>query len=284
VTNSLCREPLDRLARFAFDWAPATCGSDSPCRDYHQSWSVIRHLQRGGALPAGAQEFAAAARQRLDAGGRPRVLISGAADTGILAMLTVGLGDDLRRCELFMIDRCRTPVLQNMLFAEAAGLSLTATATDVLACAYGNMDLIYGHNFLLFFDPEARAALFRKWASQLAPGGEICLMQSISKDGRGWQGTPPADISLKAAELSAAARAGGYSASESDALGVVVERLWSAMPVTHPLTESELQHLCAGAGLAVTSMVSLDEEFSSPLQVTAAAPNNRRIIMIGRGN
>ncbi|HWS75504.1 MAG TPA: hypothetical protein VN324_10230 [Quisquiliibacterium sp.] len=79
-------EPLDRLARFSWDWAPALCQPGHGCQDYHRSWSLVRLLELGGAMPAGVAFF----QRELGAlakAGRRRVLVSGGADTGLMAVV-----------------------------------------------------------------------------------------------------------------------------------------------------------------------------------------------------
>src|SRR5690606_6725054 len=121
VDISTHNEPMQALAQFSYDWAPLLCGRDSACENYHRAWSMVRVLETGGALRAGGACFQRELERIYKNGGR-RILICGAADTGLLAIVVrVMRGVGCEKC-IVLVDRCQTALEQNRLYARYLNL------------------------------------------------------------------------------------------------------------------------------------------------------------------
>lgn len=110
----------------------------------------------------------------------PRVLISGAADCGILAHVVAAYGSAAAPVDVTLVDRCRTPLLANEWFASSSGVPLATHQSDILtfqpAAAF---DVICAHSFLGGFDADGRRAVARRWHEWLRPGGVVVAVSPV---------------------------------------------------------------------------------------------------------
>jgi len=250
-------EPLDRLARFAFERAPSLCRPEHGCTDYHRVWSAIRLFDLGGATPAGWPFF----RRELQAlpADRPlRVLLSGAADTGLASIVAAALPPE--RALIVLTDRCETPIAQNQRFAQALGRPLECHVGDVRALACDPVDAVLAHSFLVFFEPQARQQVVDAWARALRPGGRLLMSNRLVAGGAAVR--PPPDTDAAIARLPALrerAAAAGWNATECDLLAEAAARFWTRSLLA-PLTETALRGLLSGAGLELLALEYDDSE------------------------
>ncbi|MBC7604047.1 MAG: hypothetical protein H7255_15480, partial [Ramlibacter sp.] len=140
-------EPLDRLARFSWDWAPSLCNPAHGCLDYHRSWSLVRLLELGGALPAGL-EFFTRELAEIARGPSRRVLVSGGADTGLAAMTIAAFRAEGCDPDLVFVDRCATTARQNALLAAHLGLAMEVQVRDAAEVCCDPVDAVVAHSFL----------------------------------------------------------------------------------------------------------------------------------------
>jgi hypothetical protein len=173
-------EDLLRLARFAFDQADKLCSSEHGCAPYHKTWSFLRLFERGSALPVGEAFY----RQELEsvvARGGKRVLLSGAADTGLMALVLkvfaqLGVAPDIT-----LVDLCSTVIEQNRLFVETLNLNADFFVGDIHDFSAEPFDVIFAHSFLLFFpDKESICALARTWRRLLKDEGIVLSSDYMS--------------------------------------------------------------------------------------------------------
>ena len=173
-------EPLQKLARFSYDWASTLCGPNSPCSQYHKIWSTVRQFESKGALPAASQLF----REELEhsfINGHQSVLISGAADTALLAIVNDASRSMHSKPSITLLDRCMTPVEQNKLYARYLDIKGQFICDDAKGHYPSTYDIIMAHNFLLFFNPDDIHALMKAWSLALNSSGRIVMCQSIQK-------------------------------------------------------------------------------------------------------
>jgi hypothetical protein len=164
-------EPLKELSLFAFYWAKHFCAPE--CRLYHQNWSITRLIQNGHQLPRHA-DFFIDQISKYHAVGHKKILISGAADTGLLAMVHEALlqkNIPIQDIKITLIDRCATVIEQNKLFAKTLGLNVQFICGDILASSLEPHDIIIAHHFINFFDPASKPKLFKKWFDTLTNHG-----------------------------------------------------------------------------------------------------------------
>jgi len=176
------KEPLKELSLFAYYWAPHFC--DSSCRLYHQNWSITRFLQTGEQLPSHADFFIEKIREHCQKKGIHRILISGSADSGLLATVCQALANpiiDLSKIEITIIDRCSTVIEQNRLFAKTLKLKIKFICGDLLTTPIKQYDLILAHHFINFFSHEQKPKLFKTWFQALAEKGTLLIYNKTSE-------------------------------------------------------------------------------------------------------
>ncbi|WP_132544041.1 class I SAM-dependent methyltransferase [Rhodovulum euryhalinum] len=275
-------EPLPRLARLAWDRAPALCASRDGCADYHRSWSMLRLVRAGGKPPAGWRFFHAEIARAAARGAR-RVLISGGADAGLLAIVASGFRNAGVVPRITFVDRCATPVMQNRLLGAELGLDLRAETADLREFRADGMDLVIAHSFLVFFETAERARVVANWAESLAPGGALLMSSALADEGPGalWRPASADDIPARKARLQAQARGAGLTPAEAAELADVAGRVWATRPSdrTGGLTEAELRGHFRAAGLAVERIACKPRADAPAL---GAARQRRRAEIVAR--
>lgn len=173
-------EPLKELSLFAYYWAPHFCHSS--CRLYHQNWSITRFIQSGQTLPPHADFFiekiAHYHRQ-----GHKKLLISGAADTGLLAVVQQAMMEHQippQDFNITLIDRCSTVIEQNKLYAKILGLSVEFICDDILSTPLTDFDIVLAHHFINFFSGDNKQELFDRWAKCLSKKGVLLIYNKTS--------------------------------------------------------------------------------------------------------
>ena len=275
MTTACDFEPLERLARFSWERAPALCRPEHGCANYHQTWSFVRLLQLDGGLPAGAGFF----RRELGAlarAGRKRVLVCGGADTGVTALVV----DSYRRAgvqpHITFVDRCETPCEQNRMLLRELGLEGDVRCIDALQLAGGPFDAVVWHSFLHFFDGAQRAPLLRAWANVLEPDGVMLVSTPLAPNDAEWQriADSVAIEERRHALVDAAVRA-GWQPADAQELGIRASGTWSVSARRPPaLTRQALVDSLAQAGFRLRS-IELHDPAASPSNL-GTRPGKRR--------
>lgn len=279
--QNMTEEPLAELAGFAFDWAHCLCDPQAGCLAYHRAWSMVRHVDTGGALPAGEAFFGRALRG-LARDGHIRVLLSGAADTGLAAMVLKTLRPHDIEPEIVLVDRCLTTLEQNRLFARHAGFRLQTVQMDAAALDVPPVDAILVHSFLGFFAREERQAVVDMWARNLAPHGQVLISSRLSEgEGTLRPAWDPDALARRKTVISAKALELGYSPAYSAAIADAGEALWKLNKSSPQLGEGELLILIEKAGLAVVEMEKdTSGKTVSPVILDAGAKRRHRAELI----
>jgi len=172
-------EALEEAAALARQQAPEVCRRDpktgQSCDWHHGLWPALRllGLVTGPALHG---EFLRGALGALP--GRPRILLSGAADHALLAQLLAAFAG--RPFEAVVLDLCETPLMLNRWYAERAGIAIQTRQSDILDFSDAQpYDAICTHAFLGNFDRAQRAALVGKWHALLRPGGKVITVNRL---------------------------------------------------------------------------------------------------------
>jgi SAM-dependent methyltransferase len=186
-------EPLARSAGTAGALARELCagagdGGES-CAWYHEAYPTLRLL----GLAATPERHAAFYRAALGAlAGRPgsaRVLVSGAADTAMLAQVLRACRPQVLRASrepnardaplrIRVLDRCPTPLRLCRDYAEEIGVAIETQSLDLLSPAAREpaaepFDLACTHSLLVLVPPQHRDALVAAWRALLRPGGRL---------------------------------------------------------------------------------------------------------------
>jgi SAM-dependent methyltransferase len=178
-------EPVEALAdaaRSAHSLAARHCqpaeGADPGCAWYHGSWPVLRALGLFHSLRSDDDFLVPAIAAAIRDGAR-RVLVSGAADAGILARVLAACPAGVT-LDITVLDRCGTPLELNRRYAARFGLDIATLREDILGHAPARpYDLVCTHSFLTFFDADDRQRLVRRWFELLTPGGSVVTAQRV---------------------------------------------------------------------------------------------------------
>lgn len=173
------REDLGAAARLALELAERHCNRDEiECRWYHASWPVLRALGAVNSPGSDDDFFLRTIAREFDRGAR-EVLVSGAADAGVLARVGSCLAGR-RDVRITVLDRCRTPLEHSLLHARQFGFDIDVVQADILDVATsGRFDLICTHSFLTFFSAADRRRLVARWHELLKPGGCVITAQRV---------------------------------------------------------------------------------------------------------
>jgi SAM-dependent methyltransferase len=164
-------EALELSAPLALELAPRLCratGDGDNCAWLHGFWPCLR-LAGLAATPDRHVVFYGSALGALgDA--VPAVLISGAADQGMLACVLSALP----RARVTVIDSCDTPLHLNRWYAGRAGAGIETARSSVLDYAPARpFDAVCTHSFFGQFARAERPGLLAAWRRLLRPGGKV---------------------------------------------------------------------------------------------------------------
>jgi len=259
-------EPLEQLARFSWSWAPLLCDPKHGCCDYHRCWSLIRLFQKGGALPAG-EEFFRQELTSLVAMDRKRVLISGAADTGLMALVCTIFKALNVMPEIVLIDRCCTTVTQNRVMTSYLGLEADIRQADVRTMDCDPVDAVISHSFLGFFPEPDRQQVVDAWGRVLKPGGKVLMSTMLAQNGNlSYPAKDEAGIDASKPKLVESAMKAGMSKAEAQQLGEIAVAMFQKRLSHDPLlTRDSLALSFSKAGIELTEVTLKEKERLGPL-------------------
>jgi SAM-dependent methyltransferase len=163
-------EDIPQLAADAFALSDRLCGS---CRVYHSLWPYLRI----GGTPGGADDRKTLIESTLAeaiAGGRRRILIAGAADTGLLALVARAAADEA--VDITVLDRCRTPLELCRRSAQRWSLGIETLHLDLMDLAIeAGFDIVFAHTVLTFIAPERRLDVLARLRRSLRPDGRLIM-------------------------------------------------------------------------------------------------------------
>lgn len=186
TSDSAARSDRDafRFAHLAWEAAPGQCRQAGlNCEAYHKVRPLLRRL--GLAAEPEDQRaflFPALVTALTDVG--PRVLISGSVDEAMAAMVVEACAAAGRPPEIVVVDRCMTPLLINLAFAQSVGAELTTVQSDILTIrASDPFDVIATHSFFGSIAPADRLRLMSKWFELLRLGGRMITVVRLRPAG-----------------------------------------------------------------------------------------------------
>ncbi len=208
------------------------------------------------------EAFAVAARKP----GRKRILISGAADYGILAHLLSACRKNAVEVDVTVLDLCPTPLHLNQWFADRMGVPVTTVCADILEYApEETFDLICSHSFLIQFTPERRNLVVVKWRGLLASGGNIIAVNRVRPASGPVLFTPEAARDFCEVAARRLAEIPAYSTPEREEILRTAE-VFAKRRITYALSSVELAQLFAQNGLKIelqTTIVSPDPRITN---------------------
>jgi 2-polyprenyl-3-methyl-5-hydroxy-6-metoxy-1,4-benzoquinol methylase len=177
-------EPLELSAPLARQLASRLCrknpATGDSCEWDHGFWQYLRILGLAAPPKRHADFYREAFEQLVDSGSRPRILISGAADYGMLALVLVAFRERGIEPQVTVVDVCETPLALNRWFAERESVEIHTHCSDILSYTSDvPFDLICTHAFLGHVFPTQRPALIANWHTLLRPGGAVVTVAPI---------------------------------------------------------------------------------------------------------
>ncbi len=199
-------ENLAALAEYAFRTAAVHC---TDCALYHALWSYERLSGvRGNGFETDREILASLFRNH--AGENSRVLIAGAADAGLLALMAQSL--DPSRPHITVADRCATPLHVCTQYAATHALPVGTLVTDLISQPLsGKYELAFTHNLLRHLPRDRHVAFLRNLRDALTPGGVLILAHSLPA-----APTPGVPLSHYAARIFEALSSQGIGLPESE--------------------------------------------------------------------
>lgn len=277
-------------APLAWRLAPRLCRKDAAgesCAWIHGFWQYLR-LAGLASTPGLHVSFFSDALLRFTGGkDAPRVLISGAADYSMLALVLGACQPRGIRPDVTVLDQCETPLMLNRWFADRAGVAITTRLRDILEYSEARpYDVICTHSFLSEFPRERWPRLLDQWRRLLRPGGAAVTINRVRSDA----GPAPARFSpsqaaaLHAAVLEKAPTLPAGVAPEPPALAHAAEvyaekrRTWPAQ------SREQLVSQLESAGFTVDSLLVGEVAGSTPSGLsgptTPAGADYARIVAI----
>lgn len=172
----LYSERLSDLAAQAYQLSDRLCGS---CRDLHALWPYIRLSRSSTGVEDEGSRLTHVLRE-LIAEGRRDVLIAGAADAGLLALVARAGANQL--VNILVLDICETPLELCRRFAGEWSLPTKTVRQDLLELDVGQkFDLILVHGTLHFISALGRVTALGRIQRALRDGGRLVLLFNTSE-------------------------------------------------------------------------------------------------------
>jgi SAM-dependent methyltransferase len=183
--SSVLDEPLAVSAPLALAAAKRYC-HHSPtlgqsCVSYHGTWQYRRIFGLTTGIGGLQRAFFHHVLGSLAVvGSYPRVLITGAADYAMTAIVLGAYGACRADLGLTVMDRCEAPLALNRWYAERLSHPLEVRTCDVLDYEDPRpFDVISTHSFVNQLPPASRPGLIAKWRRLLRPGGKLVIVNRI---------------------------------------------------------------------------------------------------------
>lgn len=190
--DSRIRDLLIESAPLMEAWSATDCGSkntggmeewakkqaETPpvasCDWYHGAWQYLRLLNMV-AVPPWYEFYNDALSDVLRRRPNADVLISAAADYGMLATLHDAIVTAGASPRIVLYDICRTPIRACQWYAERHGLTLEVVCDNLLTCYIppASFDLIVTDEFLTVIKSEDKPTIVKRWRELLKPGGSL---------------------------------------------------------------------------------------------------------------
>jgi SAM-dependent methyltransferase len=168
-------EDLPLLAAESFELSKSLCRT---CGQVHALWPYIR-LARASTGVEFPSSYLQSVLTALIAEGRRSLLIAGAADTGLLALVTrVDAG---RNADIVVLDRCEAPLALCRRWAARVPHPIVTLHQDLRDLNEAQLfDLVLVHGTLHFIAAPERPDVLARLRRSLAPGGRLVLLFNTS--------------------------------------------------------------------------------------------------------
>jgi SAM-dependent methyltransferase len=169
-------EDLPRIAADAYALSARLCGD---CRNQHALWTYLR-LSRASTGAERQDSKLEAQLRELFAAGRRSILIAGAQDTGLLALVArAGAGYSP---QITVLDICETPMELCRKLADTWSLPIEIVQQDLFELDIENrFDIVLVHGTLNFIAAERQPQVLKRLQRSMRPGGRLVLLFNVSR-------------------------------------------------------------------------------------------------------
>jgi 2-polyprenyl-3-methyl-5-hydroxy-6-metoxy-1,4-benzoquinol methylase len=193
IVSPRTHELLLESAPLVEDWAAVECRSKptggmeewaktqsreerqvTSCEWYHGTWQYLRLFDLV-AVPGWHAFFTTALASVLERTPHADVLISAAADYGMLATLHEAIEVARARPRIVLYDICKTPLRASQWYADRHQLALECVCANLLTADIPEapFDLIVTDEFLSVVKASDKPRVVRRWRELLRPGGTV---------------------------------------------------------------------------------------------------------------
>jgi SAM-dependent methyltransferase len=257
-------EPLEISAPIAWDLAARHCRRDpvtgATCACNHGVWQFLRIMGMAGTAAKRRSFYQAAITDFTRVNPAPRVLISGASDTAMLAQVAGAFQQAGIMPSISVVDVCETPLRLNQWYAGQQGLQIETVCSDILTYRSPTpFDLICTDSFISRFPHAVWSRLAAQWHALLAPGGWLLTTSRLRP------ATAPDCIRFLPEQVKAFSKEFMLEATVNhNCFGIEPEELadcaerYAQQQINYPLRSiSEIETMLSGAGLALDAIQQL---------------------------
>lgn len=151
------------------------------CDWYHSTWQLLRIINLV-ATPPWYPFYNRALADALARKPNATVLISAAADWGMLAQLHEAIELSGAHPKIFLYDICKTPLIASQWYAERHGFSIECVRDNIITSQdmpLGSYDLIVTDEFLTVLKSEYKPQITQRWKELMNPGGTLVTTAMI---------------------------------------------------------------------------------------------------------
>jgi SAM-dependent methyltransferase len=271
-------EPLLEAASVARRLAAVLCpGIDGKdCSALHGLWPYLRILGLAADPNRHRAFFDAALGTLAGRGGFGRVLVSGAADQGMLARVASAYAAASAPFDGTVVDVCGTPLALVNAYAQRCHLSVRTLVADARDFAASQpFDVVCTHSLLPNLPVTERPRLVERWARLLRRDGKLVTVTRIDPEGTSSPAGPSQAHAFGEQVRREAVRWRDLLEVSPDDLGAAAQR-YAASTIVHapPRSTDEVVNLLERAGFAVERLEV--KEVAGPSGGRDAAPATAR--------
>jgi SAM-dependent methyltransferase len=267
-------EDLRELTVDACTVARRLCSS---CQNFHLLWPYLRLAKASGGDVD--EPFFCNALNRLLSGRNRNVLIAGAADTGLLAVVARAASSP---CEIVVVDRCETPLALCRQFADRWSLSVETLHIDLaLLDVRAAFDIVVAHSLLQFISAERRVDVLSRLRRSLRPDGHLLIVFRTSARIEGsllreYRESYSKNLIDRLDELNIPLPEGREDFRRRIEDYSEERRLREG---AHK-TRAEVEQLIEAAGFSIEELISIEAELSTPFRQFNAKIDKQRFMMV----
>ena len=174
--SSHLTEDMPSLAAEGFELSRRYCGS---CLNFHSLWPYLRIARISNAVEAG-RPILESTLAELFASGRRKILVAGAADTGVPAL--VARAGATFAVKMTVLDRCNTPLELNRSFFRQASKPIETMQQDLAEFDVVNeFDIVLAHSVLQLIAPNRRKDVLSRLRRSLREGGRLLNLYNTGR-------------------------------------------------------------------------------------------------------